>query len=629
MWLSVQQLADATNKTPRAIRKAIDNGRYPTARHDASNRRGGNKGKSWLIDASDPGIPEDIRISLGAASLEQEHPTRKEADKVAIEPDRLDDKAAQRLRVLQRAGSKPQGISKGDWYRQIAAEEDISVPTIYRWAKERSRGKVTSDRAPIEVAISAAAGPLKVGVTSRSFAPQALEFGLSILVQNPRMEVKRAYAEMAVEAERQGWEIGSLASFYRKWGQLPDAIKILSHSGRRGLEAQIKPAIGRDLTKYQVYEILVGDQHIFDYTVLDDQGEPIRPEMFCWGDIRSRYISGIWPVMGHYDKYAVGMALRESCRYGIPERLYTDWGRPERSNYVAYLRRQLSGYAAFGENMTELQHLIPHTKAKPRNAQAKPIESWFYHAFERPLMQLGLPGYSRQDKQNEKRNEFIQSGLRKSIKSKKLLYAKDFFEIVAKVVQDWNDHVMTEDKTRPSEVFFDGIQRPLIRLDDRTLDFLVLPASIQQVRKSMVAMTIPGWGKCRWYAPELSGLARRGKRARVEIRYDPYDPDLVQCLDPDSHKYICTAERWAKEDPHDMTAIGRKIRAQNELIKHWAQLHKETFKAQTTVHRFSPYATAAAQSSEGQTIKTRLTVDDAELNKKIINLAMAMGMDGN
>ena len=55
---------------------------------------------------------------------------------------------------------------------------------------------------------------------------------------------------------------------------------------------------------------------------------------------------------------------------------------------------------------------IGHKKAKPRNAQAKPIESWFFHALENPLMQKNLPGYSRQDKKDEKRNEFIQATLR-------------------------------------------------------------------------------------------------------------------------------------------------------------------------------------------------------------------------
>ena len=37
---------------------------------------------------------------------------------------------------------------------------------------------------------------------------------------------------------------------------------------------------------------------IHGYTVFDDDGTPIRPQMFGWADFRSRYFSSIWPVMG-------------------------------------------------------------------------------------------------------------------------------------------------------------------------------------------------------------------------------------------------------------------------------------------------------------------------------------------
>ena len=39
--------------------------------------------------------------------------------------------------------------------------------------------------------------------------------------QTMRMDVKRAYFETAEEAEKRGWEIGSLVSFYRKWNKIP------------------------------------------------------------------------------------------------------------------------------------------------------------------------------------------------------------------------------------------------------------------------------------------------------------------------------------------------------------------------------------------------------------------------
>jgi hypothetical protein len=582
-------------------------------------------GKVWQISAFDVAIPESVRrdLGLGKNGLNQ---AELEAASMRIAPERLDEKTAKRVRVLRRAAECPAAMPLGEWYSRIAADENVSVPTIYRWLAERAKGKVVSDRAPISVAVAVDAGPLKVGVRSRTFAPQALEYGFSLLVRNPGMDVKRAYHEMAVESEKQGWEIGSLPTFYRKWGELPDAVRILSRTGAHGLQLLIKPAILRDLSCYRVYEVLVGDQHIFDYTVLDDTGQPIRPQMFAWADLRSRYFSGVWPVMGDYDQYAVGFALREACRWGIPESLYTDWGRPERSTYVASLRKQLSGFAVFKDIGDLGDAIMPHRKAKPRNAQAKPIESWFFHALESPLKQRNLPGYSRQDKLDEKRNEFIQKRLRDEIKGQKLLRAREFFEIVVETLDTWHQHAMVEEQIRPGSCFLEGISRSLIRLDDRTLDFLFWPSAIRHVRKSQVEMTLPGYGKCRWYAPELSALCGRTKE-RVEVRFNPYDSEVVHVLDLETHEYICTAEHWKKEDPHDMGVIAHKIRQQNELVKHWMSITKQLARPDAKVHRYTPYAAAAMKAVDARKAKEQSIVNDAEINKKIIRLAKDMGME--
>jgi thiol-disulfide isomerase/thioredoxin len=268
-----------------------------------------------------------------------------------------------------------------------------------------------------------------------------------------------------------------------------------------------------------------------------------------------------------------------------------------------------------------------HKKAKPRNAQAKPIESHFYHAFEEPLKQRSLPGYSRQDKQDEKHNEFIQAKLREEIKERKLLHAREFFDIVMQVLNEWHRHTLTEEQIQPERCFLEGIQRPLVRYDDAALDFIFLPAAIRQVRNSIVGMTLPGFGKCRWYAPELALLAKRGRKARVEVRFNPYDASFVHCMDPESHALVCTAERWEKTDPHDMDAVSKKIRAQNSLCKHVQNIMRQLAKPETKVHGYTPYAPAVAEIKDIGEAREQATVNDAELNRKLINLAISMGME--
>ena len=65
MWLSVPQLAGFLNITPQAVRKAIAEGRYTTARYEDSSKRGGSSGKVCEVSALDPAVPGTVRQALG------------------------------------------------------------------------------------------------------------------------------------------------------------------------------------------------------------------------------------------------------------------------------------------------------------------------------------------------------------------------------------------------------------------------------------------------------------------------------------------------------------------------------------------------------------------------------------
>ena len=616
MWLTVAQLAQNLNKTDRAVRKAISAGKYTTARFDEKLSRGGTSGKAWEISAYDPAIPESVRRQLGIEERASRLKKQREAEQLTIKPEDIGDEMKQRLRVVRAAQDKPEGTRTADWYASISRRENVSVPTIYRWLKDAERGKVVSDRAPVPVALEASGEHLRVSVRSRSFAPQAMEYGIALLMQNQFLDTKTAYMELAVEAEKQGWEIGSMQSFYRAVSSLPEIARIYTQRGKRGVEAIIKPYIERDNTKYGVYEELVGDQHIFDYIVLDADGEPIRPQMFMWGDTRSRYLTGVWPVMGSYDKYAVGMALREACKWGIPHLLHTDWGKPECSKYIQQVRRQLTGLTAFKDGDSGwMGEPLRQYKSKPRNAQAKPIESWFYHAFEKPLMQMGLPGYARRDF-NEKRNDFIQANLREDIKKKNLLTAKEFFEIILQKTREWNSHTMT-DKSVPEEVFLAGIENAgLYQFDDQSLDFMFLPAEKRKVNKSLVGINIAGVVR-KWHSPALALM--NGKT--VEVRYNPYDIERAYILDINTHELIDIATAWGKVDPHDQEAFVKKIRIQNALLKDLCNIGGQLAgRVRTNLHRITPYAQAAAEAAGLDAAREELVIRSEDVDAKIINL---------
>lgn len=503
--------------------------------------------------------------------------------------------------------------------RTVALEEGVGFSTLSRWAKEESRGKIASARAPLSVAVSSTAGAVGVALKSASFTPAAIEYGVSLMIQNPRLGIRDCYLELANQAQQRGWEVGSEASWYRIVRQVPPTVWAYASGGQRALEALVMPPVQRDFTAYHVHEMLVGDQHIFDYIVLDDDGQPVRPNIFAWGDFRSRYFSGLWPVLGPYDKWAVGFALRESCKWGIPRCLYNDNGKPERSNYIAALRQQLSGYTAFqrwGEDDIDQRY------AKPRNAQAKPIESWFYHAVERPLMQKNLPGYARRDV-DEKTNDRIQEMLREELKGRKLLHFKEFFEVFLSCMDQWHSHRMSEANIVPREEFMAGIATaPLVKLDEQTLDFLIFPSEGRLVRDSCVKMKLPGWGVCTWYAPELSGLCAHGHKSRVEVKYNPYDPSRAYVLDRDSTELICVAERWEKINPKDSSALGQKIRRQRQLIGWWKAIADDlSSKAQPKTIKLSPYTPAAREAQKQIDLRDEVVISRAAVQNRLIAVA--------
>lgn len=618
-WITVPQLASLLGVTARSVRKSISSEKYTVKRQIDS--RGGASGKAWEIHITDPAIPADIRQRLGVGQPKREIKKIDEEKKMSILGE-VTTKSKERASIVHEAQHPAPGFGRTEWVTRIARKYGLSRPTLFRWIAEARKGKFSRQRVEQTVVVAAEAGPLSLKITSRSFSPQAAEFGLSMLLSYPTMNVKEVYTQMEEKAQEEGWDIGSLQTFYRLTQQLPAPVTAYARCGARGMEALIKPAILRDFSKYHVYEVLVGDQHIFDYAVMTEDGSIIRPQMFAWADFRSRYFSGIWPVMGSYDKYAVGFALREACRWGIPKSLYTDWGKPEGSGHIQAIRRQLDGLTAcmgWEDDATGL----PQKKAKPRNAQAKPIESWFYHALERPLLNRHLPGYCRRDR-DEKRNEFITENLRKETRGQKLLPAQAFFEIVLATFEAWHNHVMVEEKIVPAQVFEDGIHdAPIMHFDDATLDFLFLPAERRQVRNSTVQATIAGHGKVTWYAPELSALSRTGRRKEtVELRFDPYDPEVAYILDIHTQQRICIAERWHKEDPHDMPVISEKIRQQNRLMKWWKNITTTLVKeVERKVHRISPYTQAATEIQDIDTMRNAKVINREAFDRKLISLA--------
>ncbi|WP_352403019.1 hypothetical protein [Pyramidobacter sp.] len=84
--------------------------------------------------------------------------------------------------------------------KRVAQETGIGFSTLSRWAREERQGKAAGARAPLRVAVSSRAGAVGVALRSSSFTPAAIEYGISLLMRNPRLGIRDSYLELSNKA---------------------------------------------------------------------------------------------------------------------------------------------------------------------------------------------------------------------------------------------------------------------------------------------------------------------------------------------------------------------------------------------------------------------------------------------
>jgi len=228
-----------------------------------------------------------------------------------------------------------------------------------------------------------------------------------------------------------------------------------------------------------------------------------------------------------------------------------------------------------------------------------------------------LPGYSKRafnDFENEQRQKQI-----KDLKSSgQLLHYKEFYAEVLSVINEANQRLLTTENIVPEQYFFEHLpEAPILRFDDDTLNFLFLPSTRRRVKSSTVQITINGWGKCTYYARELSSFT--GKE--VEIRYNPYDAEKIYALNPVSHELIGVPTLERQINPKDKEQVSDKLRRYSSLASFWVeQTQKYLKKAQRSYPiQLSPYTGVAHQAIELDKEKY-IHASYSEVEKQLINL---------
>ena len=474
---------------------------------------------------------------------------------VKVPPEKLKDPAVgMKVRMVCECLAVPKKAHGRDGrIEEIAQAYGYHKGTAYRLMKRVRKGQ-----ALVKGSRNHGVSFKELGVTLRAWDEEAGRMAIEAIIDNRREHVEKLtlYNKVRLKAEARRLKVGSYRSFCHLAARIDGAVKVYRDKGKRGLREDIIPAIRRDHTAYRAMECLVGDQHKADYYCFDHNGEVATLELFCWLDFRTQMV---WPAISykHYNRFTVGQALINAVRWGLPSVVYTDWGKPEESDYITLLLDQLTGLGVKARD-------IRHTHAKVRHPQAKPIEGWFGR-LDKNLRNEMIPGYCKRLK-DTRENELQQKEKDELIKTGGLLSIEELIERITSVIQAWNEHQFKnrgpDTGKSPHRIYLEETGRhPVTTLSEDVLDYIFLPMQEVICRRSQVKVKHPWLKTLTYYSPDLSGYGGEA----VQVRFDPFDGRRAWVFH--RRKLIAMTEEWNMVNPKDRDRVADRIEQQNRLVK--------------------------------------------------------------
>ena len=462
------------------------------------------------------------------------------------------------LAILRDVDAMPRDWAKGAdaWKTYVSLKHCVAKQSIYRWIDKFDKRGI----AGLEHRKSNAG-------KSKAWSSEALDFwiGLTLKPEHRKIDLDALYQDaLLIEAGRRGWEIGCYASavwWHRK--KATPLLLAMQNGGMRALDNMLPPVL-RDYSDLAPFEMLVGDQHRFDFWVIDDDtGAVFRPECFLWQDLRTRIIYGI-AFDHHYDAHLCGLALRVGIHiYGCFTGIYTDNGKPELSKYMMGILSEIR-HLGMEWNLTEdapmdvldvdpeevdpvVARVAPgtHKKAVIKNAKAKMNEGTFAVIENILRSRFRIAGSVKRLTDDPDTQDMDQAEAQRLAKENKLLLASEFYLMCYRAADYYNREKPHRGvrkewiwKPRPAEAtpyeclmacYADGWRPRWI--SDEAADHIFLKRQSRTVQLGRV--TIDG------EVYEHDALLDLPKSQRVDCRFNPLERDVILVyLD---EKFLCPA----------------------------------------------------------------------------------------
>ncbi len=589
---TASQLKDLLNISVVAIHKRAntENWRY----RESTNPRGGGSCKYYslssmspdiqkqIVSKSDYNIPPTLIPTLAPEAAleatrklipyEEPIPFKKAAslpvawgeasDAAGMCPAVLDDPRVQRIaRIVNEALSVPRNFKKSKWIVAVAMKHEVTRKTIYQWIKTYN----TKGLPGFRHTKSNKGQP-------RKWDKEAIDLwvGTCLKRSNRKLEFNTIYDVLRMEAGKRGLKIGGKRSalwWYHR--EVNPQLLAYQRGGLRALD-NLLPPVERSYADLAPMEMLVGDQHRFDFWVMDDDtGEVFRPEGYFWQDLRTRIIYGA-AVGKKYDGNMIGMALRTGLSiFGAFNAIYTDNGKPELSHYLMGIMREMRALglgiehtldAAIDISEESSDEINPcviepgtHKKAIVKNAKAKMIEGTFNVVEAILRNHLRVPGYVKILKDPSDHQDVDHRNVMRLAESGKLLTFREFVVRMYDAMNYYNRGkahrgVLKEWAWKPkpkTATPFQCLEQCYIKdgwrprmLPDAAIDLVFLAKTTRVVDRGRITLNNETY-------VHDSLIPLHGKR--IDVKHDPLDPEWVLAFN--DGEFVCNA---SPVDPSSM-----------------------------------------------------------------------------
>lgn len=378
-WLTVEEVASVIGLANRSVRHNALHKKYGQIEYEESIT-GGQGGK--IIKINLYGLPMEAQISyLRQIGKIQEAAVME--DGWDQEPQWKRDIAAERLQILNAwdrylasKDGKRTDLTKeflSTWAVINPENKNVSFQTLYRWRQDyRQNGRM---------ALIPGWGSIK---REEVIDPKAWAYFDEIYGTLQQRTASDCYRELQTVAALRGWRVPSLRTVQRKIKQYPEAYWVMRRKGKKEFEEKCLPYIQRDKQILRGGEVWVGDGHTLDFFVKGPNGNPVRPVLSGWVDMRSTKWLG-WHIDYSNDTDTVMAAFAMAAlnpEIGIPYQTYLDNGREYDNLQIAYggHRKKTKDQEKYNEGRIHSlvgQFGIETIFALPANGRAKIIERQF------------------------------------------------------------------------------------------------------------------------------------------------------------------------------------------------------------------------------------------------------------